>query len=94
MKDKKKKLSAKKQREQEIKQGQESICREILRHAQTLAEEMNVRLLLETGAGDVLFVECVTVTDIRFPDSRKHIFEKIGAWVRQTWERFRRFLMR
>lgn len=92
--DKKKKLPSKRRREQEIKQEREDMCREILCHTRTLAEEMNVRLFLDTGTGDMLFVECVTVTDIHFPDSRKTIFRMIGTWLRQTWKRFRRFVSR
>lgn len=91
---KKKKLTAKKQREQDIKQEREAVCREISNHAQTLAEEMNVRIFLHTETGRMLFVERVTVADIHFPDNRKNIFVKIGTWLGQTWKQFRRLFSR
>lgn len=93
MKDKKKKRSAK-QREQEIRQEKEDMRREILLHARTLADEINLRMLMEIEAEEMLFVECITVTQIHFPDSRKNILKRIAAWLRKTWERFRNTLKR
>ena len=41
---------------------------EILNHAQQLAQEMNLRMLPEWEVGgEILFVESVTVTSIRYP---------------------------
>lgn len=94
MKDKKKKRSVGKHREQDIRQEKEDMCREILLHARTLADEINLRMLMETEAEEMLFVECITVTQIHFPDSRKNILKRIAAWLRQIWERFRNTLKR
>lgn len=61
-------------------QEQEKYIRmQILAHAQSLAEEMNLRMLLQGDIPQhVLFVESVTVTDIVFPETRVGFFRSLG----------------
>lgn len=65
----------KEQKMQERREEQERLRQEILRHAETLAEEMNLRLLTEQKTdAEILFVESVTVAEICFPAEKKHRF--------------------
>lgn len=50
---------------------------EISRLTRELMEEMNVRLFLDADSEQVLFVESITVTEIRIPQiKKKEIFWK------------------
>lgn len=63
---------------------------DILLHAQELAEEMNLRLLLdrELGLGEeknVFYVESVTVTSILYPiERRENFFTRIKSTFKET----------
>lgn len=67
----------------------ELLRQEILFHARSLAEEMNLRLLLDgepnpVGEDDVLFVESVTVTSIVYPVKRKrNFFSRIKSFFKK-----------
>lgn len=83
-----KKMSRRQKKEQEAqkrREEQETVRREILLHAQGLAEEINLRLLAEepalTGGQEVLFAESVAVTDICFPPEKKSRFLKPRKWA-------------
>ena len=67
-------------RRKERMQEQENYIRmQILAHAQSLAEEMNLRMLLQRDIPQhVLFVESVTVTDIVFPETREGFLRSLG----------------
>lgn len=82
------KITGRKQKKEELRKAMEEekkrLLREILLHAEHLAENMNFRLLLETEGAEVLFVEKVAVTDIRYPQEKKrNIFERICSWFRR-----------
>lgn len=65
-------------KEQEEKIRCEDMQKEILAHARTLADEMNMRLFLEAENGEMFFVEQISVTDIQFPErKRRSWFGKI-----------------
>ena len=63
-------------RMEQQRQERERFRQEILHHVRNLAEEMNLRLLLDgepnpVGEDDVLFVESITVTGIAYPVNRR-----------------------
>lgn len=68
-------MSRREKKEQEARkrvEEQKRICREILFHAEELTGEINLRLILEQETDEkILFVESVTVTDIRFPEENR-----------------------
>lgn len=61
---------------------------EIRESARELAEEMNFRLLREIGRADIpfetiLWVENVTVVEIRYPEPKRGIFSRLGGILRR-----------
>ena len=63
--------------------------REIFAHAQNLAAEMNLRLMLDEeiglrGEDSILFVESVVVTTIAYPmQRRKSYFQRAKSFLRR-----------
>lgn len=68
----------------------ERLCQNIYLHGGQLAEELNLRLLLESDfTAPLLYVDSVTVTQIGFPDGAskpwdimQHILKTIGRHIR------------
>lgn len=68
----------------------ERLCQSIRLHGGQLAEELNLRLLLESDfTAPLLYVDSVTVTQIGFPDEAgkpwdiiQHILKTIGRYIR------------
>lgn len=87
---KKKRDSAAKQQAENERQ-----CQSILLHAEQLAEELNLRLLLESElTASLIYVDSVTVTKIHFPDEDgnpwdiiQHILKTIGKYIRSFLKR-------
>ena len=77
-------------RQKRTKEANEYFRRQILNHADTLAEEMNLRLFLceeSVLPQRVLFVESATVTDIVFPHGKTGIFGRMGRAIRRLFGR-------
>lgn len=82
---KKKKDSAAKQQEE-----RERLCQSIRLHGEQLAEELNLRLLLESELTvPILYVDSVTVTNVYFPAGAgklrsiiQHLLKTIGKHIR------------
>ena len=94
--------SGKKQEAQERVLEQDRIRREILRYTQELAEEINLRLLLDREMPqrclqdtflpeNILFLESITVTEIRFPEPQKEsgFLTRTGKKIRRIMDRIR-----
>ena len=90
------KMSRRKRKEQKLQERgeeQERVRREILRQAETLAEELNLRLLTEQKTdAEILFVESVTVTDICFPTEKKHRFAACFCLLSKLFFRLKKTL--
>lgn len=82
---------------------QEETARQILLHAEGLAEEINLRLWLEEwhdageevmGERTMLFVESVTVDDIQYPARPGGPFRRLGRLLKRILKRIRRVFHR
>lgn len=76
-------------------ESRERFRRDILLHAQELAAEMNLRLLLdgEVTKDRMLFVESVTVTGIAYPVKReKNLGERIQHALKKAFTYIGRLL--
>ena len=71
-------LCSRRKNKKSSEEEKERIRQQILTHADTLADEMNLRLLLwDTIDPGSLFVECVTVTAIVFPERKVGLFNRM-----------------
>lgn len=87
---KKKKDSAAKQQEE-----RERLCQSIRLHGEQLAEELNLRLLLESElTAQLLYVDSVTVTNIHFPAGAGKLRGTIQHLLKMIGKHIRGFLMR
>lgn len=73
----------------------------LLRHAEGLALEMNLRLLeewdvtAEAGADTVLWVDSFTITGITYarrPMNTEKKAKTAGGWIKALWARIRRWI--
>lgn len=72
-------------KEQEEKIRREAMRKEILAHAHTLTDEMNMRLFLEAKNGEMFFVEQISITDIQFPEKkRRSLLRKLKTWLHRV----------
>lgn len=74
------------------------LTRAILEHAKTLEEELNLRQLLEARGTQVLYVDSISVEDIRFPtalkEKEKQIKRQPRTWLGRLLVRIGAFFMR
>lgn len=93
MRRKKFRNNGKMQEAQEQIEEQNRIRREILQYTQELAEEINLRLLLDQEE-NLLFLESIAVTEICFPKPQKKpgFLTRIGKKVTEIFIRIRNYI--